>query len=318
MAIIEFINGTNTSTSALKRVLSYITNEAKTWSGLMGGINCDPKNAYEQFMVTKQMHHKTTGRQYIHFTQSFAPYDHATPEILKEMAEELIRQPMFAGFQVAYAVHVDKAHLHTHFVVNTVDLESGRKWRQSRDELQTLKDISDGLCEKYGLIITQGRQGSHMDRGEYRTKEQGNSWKYELFLAVRHAKWHAISKEDFIKKMGALGYQVEWSDERKYITFIDREGKKCRNRKLYPPEQFTKEALVRAFEFNALRKRQEIERDSFEMILSAVKLLQHNDMPEKTRRYPLTALEGKDLEHKIAEMKKGKGYDWDNENGDEI
>ncbi len=318
MAIIEFINGSNTSASALKRVLSYIFNEAKTNSSLTGGHNCDSKNAYNQFIITKKLHNKTTGRQYIHFTQSFAPYDRVTPETLKKMAEELVMHPAFKGYQVAYAVHTDKEHLHTHYVVNSVNAETGKKWRQSKEELQVLKDYSDSLCEKYGLIITQGNKGSHINRGEYRIKDKGTSWKYELFLAVKLAKWHSKSKEDFIIKLNQLGYQVHWNDERKYITFTNGEGKKCRNRKLYPPEYFTKEALLKAFEMNTQKAEENISQNTFEVLLSTLKLLQINDTTVKTKHYPLTTLEGDALKNKIAEMKKGKGYDWDKETGEEI
>jgi len=318
MAIIEFINGTNTTTSALKRVLTYISNEAKTNSSLVGGHNCDAQNAFSQFMITKNLHHNTTGRQYIHFTQSFAPYDRVTPEILKKIADELLLHPAFNGYQVAYPVHTDKEHLHTHFVLNTVNTETGKKWRQSKDELQELKDFSDSLCEKYGLIITQVNKGSHINRGEYRAKDKGNSWKYELFLAVLHAKWHATSKEDFIAKLNALGYQVLWSEERKYITFSNQEGKKCRNRKLYPPEHFTKEALLKAFEMNKQKAKKRASENTFEMLLSMIKVLETKDTTVRAKHFPLTTLEGDALKNKIAEMKKGCGFDWDKESGEEL
>ena len=318
MAIIEFINGKNSTISALKRVLEYINNPAKTEEQLKGSHNCNIQKPYNDMYMTKRTLNKTTGRQYIHFTQSFAPYDRVTPDILKKMAEELVLHPAFNGYQVVYAVHTDKEHLHTHFVVNSVNVETGKKWRQSKEEMQELKDYSDILCEKYGLIITQGKTGSHINRGEFRTKDKGSSWKYELFLAAKHAIWVSKSKEEFIKNMLKLGYQVDWTDNRKYISFTNSKGKKCRNRKLYPPEQFTKEALLKAFEMNIQKVQERINQDTFEMLLSTVKLLQSNDTTDHARRFPLSTLEGVDLKNKVAEMKKGKGFDWDREAGEEI
>lgn len=318
MAVIEFINGKNTSPSALKRVLAYINNPAKTEEALKGSYNCNSEKAYNDMYMVKNTLYKTKGRQYIHFTQSFAPYDKVTPELVKKIADELIQHSAFNGYQVAYAVHTDREHLHTHFVINTVHQETGRKWRQSKEELQAFKDFSDDLCREYGLIVTNGKKGNHVNRGEYRTKGKGTSWKYELFLAVKHCKWTAKSKEEFIQNMHKLGYSVNWIDERKYITFTNKDGKKCRNRKLYPPEKFTKESLLGAFEKNAQYAKEKANETHFEMLMSCIKLLQLQDYTQNAQSYPLTTLEGNDLKDMVAELKKGKGFDWDKNSGMEL
>jgi alpha-N-acetylglucosamine transferase len=167
MAVIEFINGKNNSLSALKRVLEYIANPSKTEVHLKGGHNCNAYKPYNEMHQAKNKLGKMKGRQYVHFTQSFAPYDKVTPELVKEIADELVKHPSFNGYQVSYAVHTDRDHLHTHFVVNTVHTETGKKWRQSKEELQAFKDYSDNLCRKHGLIITNGKKGNHVNRGEY-------------------------------------------------------------------------------------------------------------------------------------------------------
>lgn len=318
MAIIEFINGKNNTLTALRRVLAYITNPAKTDEQLIGGHNCNVTKAYNDFYMTKSTQHQAKGRQYIHFTQSFAPYDKVTPELVKQIADELVQHTAFNGFQVAYAVHTDREHLHTHFVVNTIHSETGKKWRQSKEELQAFKDFSDDLCRKYGLIITKGKSGNHVNRGEYRSQDKGTSWKYELFLAVKYSKWSSRSKEDFIKNMNKLGYTVSWTDERKYITFTTHDGKKCRNRKLYPPEKFTKEALLEAFERNEKYAKERKDEDRFELLLSSIRLLQSQDTSTNASNYPLSTLEGDALKDEIAELKKGKGFDWSKTNGMEM
>ena len=47
----------------------------------------------------------------------------------------------------------------------------------------------------------------------------------DLSLAERN------NKEDFIKIMNKLGYKVNWTDTRKYITYTTPEGYKCRDNK---------------------------------------------------------------------------------------
>lgn len=315
MAVIEYINGKNNSLNALKRVLEYINNPEKTEAHLKGGHNCNPSKPYNDMHSVKNKFGKMTGRQYIHFTQSFAPYDKVTPELVKEIADELVKHPSFNGYQVSYAVHTDRDHLHTHFVINTVNQITGRKWEQKREQMHSLKDFSDDICRKHGLIITNGKKGNHVNRGEYRTKGKGASWKYELFLAVKHCKWSSKSKDEFIDNMDILGYSVSWTDERQYITFANKEGKKCRNRKLYPPEHYTKEALLDAFDKNARYVKETKQHNTIEALLSSIKLLQMEDYTPNATHYPLSTLEGNDLKDKIAELKKGKGLDWEKESG---
>jgi len=115
--------------------------------------------------------------------------------------------------------------------------------------------------------------------------------------------------------MNKLGYKVDWTDSRMYITFTNDKGKKCRNRKLYPPEHFTKEALLKAFEINSQKSKENINYNRIEILLSTIKLLQLNDSSDHAKQYPLATLEGDSLNDEIAELKKGKGFDWDKETG---
>ncbi len=317
MAVIEFINGENKTYGAMKRVIEYITNPAKTEPHLISGHNCDINNAYHQFVLTKRHFGKETGRQYIHFTQSFAPYDKVTPDDVKAIADELVQMEAFRGFQIAYAVHTDKDHLHTHFVVNTVNSETGLKWKQSSEQLQIMKDFSDDLCRSKGLIITEGNKGARINRGEYRIKEKRQSWKYELFIAVKESMRSATNKDEFISYMSRFGYQVDWRDKRKYITFTTPEGKKCRNRKLYPPERFTKENLLKTFEMNKQYQDKKILNDRIELLFNILRLLPA-DMNNVDSNYPLTRLEGEALNDKLNELRKGKGLDWDHQNESEL
>ena len=61
------------------------------------------------------------------------------------------------------------------------------------------------------------------------------------------------TKEEFIKNMNKLGYQVNWTDTRKYITYTTPEGYKCRDNKLYD-EKYSKGAMEN--EFRRIEKEQ--------------------------------------------------------------
>ena len=298
MATIEFINRKNKTYGAMKRVINYITRPDKTEDNLIYGELCNKNTAYEDFVQVKQMYGKEKGRQYIHFVQSFSPDEDITPEIANEIAQKLISHPAFKGFQVLIATHTDTPHIHTHFVINSVNSETGLKWQLSAEELQSIKDYSDELCREYGLNVIDNdkKEKGHRSGGEYRSKQKGMSWKYEIFLAVTACMKTATSREDFIYKMNELGYQVVWNDNKTYITFISPDGKKCRNKKLYPPERFMKENMEKVFEEN--RKRLDIAESQkrWNMLVEAIYLFGSNIRKNNTNgKFPLTKLEGEAL-----------------------
>ena len=313
MAVMEFINASNNTYKGMKRAINYIKNPLKTELQLVGGKDCVPDTAYDEFVMTKQNFNKEKGRQFIHFVQSFSPNDKATPEVINEIGKRLLENEVFKDFQVVYATHIDKEHLHNHFIINSVSFTSGQKWQLSKDQLESLKEYSDELCREYGLIIVDGDKGNHKDRGEYRVTDKEQSWKYELYLAVKHCKWCSCSKEEFVDNMKKLGYKVDWKNERKYITFTTSEGKKCRNRKLYPPEQFTKEALLKAFELNKQSADKKQLQSRIQLLLEAIQKLSKDDNNHYNSHLPLTALEGQARKERAIEEAKGRGLDWDKE-----
>lgn len=311
MAVIEFINGSNNTYKGMKRAINYIKNPLKTSEYLIGGKDCSPDTAYEEFVMIKQNFNKEKGRQFIHFIQSFSPNDKAAPELINEIGKRLLEHEAFKDFQVVYATHTDKKHLHTHFIINSVSFTKGHKWQLSKEQLESLKEYSDKLCREYGLIVVDGEKGRHKNRGEYRATDKKQSWKYEMYLAVKHCKWCSRSKNEFIENMNKLGYKVDWTDERKYITFTAPDGKRCRNRKLYPPEQFTKESLLKAFELNEQRADKKQMDDRMELLLSAIQMISMSYSDNKNSHLPLTTLEGQAKKERAIEESKGRGLDWE-------
>lgn len=63
------------------------------------------------------------------------------------------------------------------------------------------------------------KEKNYTKRNEYRVAEQGKSWKFKLMNAIDLSLAESNCKNDFIKNMNKLGYQVNWTDSRKYITY---------------------------------------------------------------------------------------------------
>lgn len=270
MAIIKAIS----SKAEIGQAIEYITREEKTEEKLISGIDCDPTNAKEVMEMTKRLWKKTGGRTYKHYIQSYHADEHISLEQAHQNALELAKDTKaWNGFEILLATHKDKDHIHTHFIVNSVNLYTGYKLQWSKADLQDLKDRCNEQSLLQGLHVAE--KGKTYE-GEERTetvawnkdtyhqlkkaeKQEVDSYVQTIALAVLDCLEIATSREEFIEKMYERGIDVTWTDNRKYITFTDierlnRGEKKCkiRNNKLekYYNIPFGKEDLEHEFERN--------------------------------------------------------------------
>lgn len=241
--------GKDESLESIEKALDYTMNPSKTVE-LVTGINCSPDTAYAEMLFVKSMYNKLEGRQYAHFVHSFHPLDQVTPQQAHDISVRLAKEfERFAGFQIIVGTHLDKAHIHSHFVINSVNEVTGRKWQQSPWQMQKLKIFSDELSKEYGLSIVEAKTGRRVEAGEYRARLNEQSWKHETRLAVDLCMKNSTSREDFISKMNRLGYKVKWTDTRKNITFTPPVGRPIREDTL--DKTWTKDTFLNAFKLNA-------------------------------------------------------------------
>jgi len=234
------IKTTNPKVSTLKQGIKYITNPKKT--ELITGKDCIAETALEEMQTTKALYNKTEGRQYMHFVQSFKPDDPLDPAKAHQIGIEMAEK-RFKGYEVLVATHTDKDHLHNHFIVNSVSFETGAKFQLSKDDLKAVKELSDQICEREGLHVIQEKiPGKDLGRNEYQVAIKGESWKFKAMADIDKAIERTHTKEEFIKEMEAQGYQVNWTDTRKHITYTTPEGHKVRDNKLHDPK-YLKEAM---------------------------------------------------------------------------
>lgn len=241
MAIIEAIS----SKANLKTIINYVTQDKKTSEKLITGKDCLAESSLEEMLYTKNLYNKNTGRQYIHIIQSFDPNDNLSKEKVHIAGLELAEK--FNGFQVLVATHIDKEHLHNHLIINSVSFENGYKIQMSKKDLQDLKNYSDEICLKIGAsVIPKKEKTNYIKRKDYRVAQRGNSWKFKLINAIDLSLERSKNKQEFIKSMNKLGYKVNWTDTRKYITYTTPEGNKCRDNKLYD-EKYSKGEMENEF-----------------------------------------------------------------------
>ena len=125
---------------------------------LVDGINCDPDIAAQQMIDTKEMYGKTGGIVAYHAYISFKPGE-VTPEIAHEIGKRLAKEMWGDRFEVVIATHLNKEHLHNHFVINSVSFADGLKYYDNTANYNLIKKISDRLCEEYNLSVIRNPKG---------------------------------------------------------------------------------------------------------------------------------------------------------------
>ena len=221
----------------MKSVMRYVSQLSKTlWDGqpLVSGIGCQPETAFDEFLSTKLLHHKDGGVMFYHMVQSFPKGADVDPRTAHEAARRLAEY--FEGCEVLVCTHVDREHIHSHCIINSVNFETGKKVHMADEQIQELRIRNDQICEELGLPKFQKdeqRQSGGMSNAEYYPVAKGESWKLELMRVIDECMRYAASREDFLALLRAEGYGATWTDNRKSITYTTPDGRKCRDSKLH-------------------------------------------------------------------------------------
>ena len=282
MAVNKTINKRTNTHGAMRNCIEYVLRQDKTSELFIyvtgpychNEINYDL--VYRTFLEEKKMWNKDTGRMYAHNIISWHKNEQITPEQAFEFGKEFAEN-WFSGFQTLVAVHKDKDHIHCHLVTNSVSYEDGRKLHNTRKDLERMKQLTNQMCRERGLTVAE--KGKHFD-GSQTEKGEVIAWskdKYNLFrqqvkdsfvadcaMAVLKALENCISKEKFIEKMKQFGWNVNWTEKRKHITFQNQEGKKVRDSNLFKTFHLdiSKEGLENEFNGNRKKARDSANRDS--------------------------------------------------------
>ena len=280
MAVNKTINKRTNTHGAMRNCIEYVLRQDKTSELItyVTGPYCHNEINYDlvyrTFLEEKKMWNKDTGRMYAHNIISWHKDEQITPEQAFEFGKEFAEN-WFSGFQTLVAVHKDKDHIHCHLVTNSVSYEDGRKLHNTRKDLERMKQLTNQMCRERGLTVAE--KGKHFD-GSQIEKGEVIAWskdKYNLFrqqvkdsfvadcaMAVLKALENCISKEKFIEKIKQFGWNVNWTEKRKHITFQNQDGKKVRDSNLSKTFHLdiSKEDLENEFDRNYERVRVEAER----------------------------------------------------------
>lgn len=147
---------------AFRNVLDYLVRKDKAEedkkvliSGI--GVSNDPTKALKQMIYNKLVHDKLDKEAlYKQFTQSYDSKDRdkLSPELVHKMgvlfAEENFEK---YGFKCIVVTHFEKDHIHNHFFVDNINIESGLKY--------TILDDRHKNTKQYKKRIEQGKLKNH-------------------------------------------------------------------------------------------------------------------------------------------------------------
>jgi len=146
-------------------------------------INCSPQNISKEFETSRKLFKQNKGVIAHHFYQSFDPQDNISPEKAHQIGVELAKK-CFQNYQVVVSTHLDKNHIHNHFILNSVNLITGGKYHSHKTSLKKLRDESDKLCLKNDLSIIKNSSSKKIDRAtsEFEENIKSNYGKIEKSL----------------------------------------------------------------------------------------------------------------------------------------
>ena len=174
-------------------------------------LNCFGNGADDfskQLLMVRDAFNKDKNILAHHYIQSFSPNEKISPALAHKIGVELA-QKVATGFQVVIATHVDREHIHNHIIINSVNMETGLKWKGNADTLKNMRNESDKLCKENCLTVIEKPSGFRsIDQDTLELARKGKSWKVDLCNALEESSEMCITKSDFISYMKNKGFEI--------------------------------------------------------------------------------------------------------------
>ncbi len=191
---------------SMRDVMDYATDSAKTEQQYyVSGWNCSPGIARKEMQMIKRRYGKEDGILAFHAYQSFKPGE-VTPEIAHEIGMKLA-QELWPDHQVIIATHVDKDHVHNHFVLNSVGL-LGKKFNACKASYREMRAASDRLCREYGLSVIEPKSTNTTKHYSEWAAEHAGEPTYRSIIRedMDYAIRYSMTFQEFINTMKKKGY----------------------------------------------------------------------------------------------------------------
>ena len=190
--------------------IDYILNGDKTEQKILTAHQgCEPGRECRQMLETKRDTENMGGVQYYHIVQSFKPGE-ISPELALEIAKTFAAEHL-DGYEAVIATHVDRGHIHSHIVFNSVNADTGEKYHSNaRSYYCQIRAISDRLCREHGLsVILSGETSKSMSYVEWLRQSKGQpTFRSMLEADLRESIEDANDLGHFFLLMEHKGYEI--------------------------------------------------------------------------------------------------------------
>lgn len=193
-----------------KCAFDYITSDGKKVRRLlMSGINCDAGYAFSEMQDVKTQFGKCGGILAHHAEQSFKPGEIAAEEAHR-LGVEFAEKMWGDRFQAIVCTHTDKAHIHNHYIINSVSFIDGKKYDGCKKAYRKLREVSDGLCRENALSVVERPVDKGRNLAEIHIEKTGKaSHRQNLKDDIDYAISKSGSMDEFYSCLRSLGYQIK-------------------------------------------------------------------------------------------------------------
>ncbi len=210
----------------LNSVMNYTTQDYKTEQKLyVSGVNVDPATATECMLATAEGAKHGSTIVAFHGVQSFAP-DEVTPETAHEIGVRLAQELWGDRHEVVVATHLDKGHLHNHFVVNAVSFIDGKRFPASKATYRAMRECSDRLCKEYSLSVIRDPKRKGHRNTTWDAASSRRCMKCTIRQDINAVIKESYTMDEFFTRMRHLGYQFRL--EGKYPSVLAPDAKRWR------------------------------------------------------------------------------------------
>ena len=192
--------------------INYALNESKTeHSGLVlkTALNCELDSAYKEMNATKQRWDKSGGILGYHLIHSYA-LGEISPEEAHKLSVEFAKRLLGERFETVIGTHVDREHVHSHIVFNSVSFADGSRYRSDfKAYFGDIRGMSNEISRENGLsVIEPKNKGKHY--AEWNTEKQGKPTVRGIIRKdIDAAIAQAISLQTFYAALEKQGYTIK-------------------------------------------------------------------------------------------------------------
>jgi len=192
----------------------YAMNAEKTDGGeLVTGYECNPSTVDMEFLLAKSEYAYRTGRGQgahdiiaYHVRQAFAPGE-IDAKTSNELGHKLAQELTGGNHAFIVATHVDRQHLHNHIIVNSVNLDCTKKFRNPIRSYKILREISDRICTEHNLSVIENPDHSKTTSNRYREPSKRDKLTHlidEIILQNRPQDF-----DEFLKQLKFAGCKIK-------------------------------------------------------------------------------------------------------------